>query len=59
MKKHCGKSLSVATVSWVLWMVFHFSGTISQQVLRRPALLGVDWMPQGTKVEVPVGPEDT
>jgi hypothetical protein len=59
MKKHCGKSLSVATVSWVLWMIFSFSGTISQQVLRRPAPLGVNWMPQGTKVEVPEGPENT
>ena len=36
MKKHCGKTRLVVTMSWVLWMTFFLSATTSWQVLRRP-----------------------
>ena len=60
MKKHCGKSPLVATMSWVLWMTyFSFSSSSSQQVPRRPGSCRCELEPQGPKAEAPVGPEET
>ena len=60
MKKHCGKSPLVATMSWVLWMTyFSCSSSSSQQVLRRPGSCQCELEPQGPKAEAPVGPEET
>ena len=52
------ESLSVATMTCVLWMTFSFSSSTSQQLLRRTAPVSINWTPHSSKAETPAGPEE-
>ena len=52
------ESLSVATMTCVLWMTFSFSSSTFQQVLRRTAPVSINWTPHSSKAETPAGPEE-